>query len=97
MLSSTSIEVRWSPPPLEDQNGDITAYKILYRRMSLVSNSNPETMVQVDADVRSYVLEGLRKYSLYDIRVVACTAIGDGPPSDSLSIRTAEDGMYVFP
>eukprot|EP00057_Strongylocentrotus_purpuratus_P029799 XP_011684273.1 PREDICTED: receptor-type tyrosine-protein phosphatase delta [Strongylocentrotus purpuratus] len=91
VLSSTSIEVRWSPPPLEDQNGDITGYKIIYRKMSLVSTNNPEMNVPVEADVRSYILEALRKYTLYDIRVVACTAIGDGPPSDSLSIRTAED------
>ncbi|XP_041474903.1 tyrosine-protein phosphatase Lar-like isoform X2 [Lytechinus variegatus] len=91
VLSSTSIEVRWSPPPEEDQNGDITGYKIVYRKMSLISTNDPEMTVQVEADDRSYVLEDLSKYTLYDISVVACTAIGDGPPSDSLSIRTAED------
>ncbi|XP_071498430.1 receptor-type tyrosine-protein phosphatase delta-like, partial [Diadema antillarum] len=91
VLSSESIEVRWQPPPAEDRNGEVTGYKIQYHKVSPLSPTTPAIVVAVDADVRSFVLDDLSKYTLYDISVMASTAIGDGPSSESLSIRTAED------
>ena len=88
-LSSTSIEVNWRPPPPEHQNGDITAYKVVYNKV----DQDAET-IEVGADERSYILQALSKYTEYEISIVACTVVGDGPPSDTMTIRTAEDGMY---
>ncbi|MEQ2229647.1 hypothetical protein ILYODFUR_020930, partial [Ilyodon furcidens] len=37
--NSKSIMVRWQPPPLSGQNGEITSYKIRYRKVSRRSES----------------------------------------------------------
>ena len=38
------------------------------------------------------ILEDLRKFTNYTIRVYAFTRNGNGVPSDAISLRTQEDG-----
>ncbi len=58
--SSTSIMVRWEPPPKESQNGIITGYKIRYKRKG---NRGSDT-VTTDGNRRAYALTGIHTYKL---------------------------------
>ncbi len=106
-LSSISIQVSWQPPHEDFQNGIITGYKIIYERIDdrdqapvdfgddesqLIDEGEME--VNVGPGVRSYILNDLNKWTLYDISVLAKTAVGDGPASDPIPVRTDEDGRW---
>ncbi|XP_072021945.1 receptor-type tyrosine-protein phosphatase F-like isoform X2 [Amphiura filiformis] len=99
-LSSISIQVNWNPPPEDFQNGIITGYKLIYERDSNGdSGDDEESLLQEDGPmeisvgprVTSYTLNDLNKWTEYDISVLASTAVGDGPASDPVKIRTDED------
>lgn len=49
----------------------------------------------IGADVTSYVLEDLEKWTEYRVWVRAHTDVGPGPESPTTSIRTQEDGMLM--
>ncbi|XP_055311866.1 neogenin isoform X2 [Sitodiplosis mosellana] len=86
--SSTSITVRWQPPPPEEQNGQITGYKIRYRKQ--------KKHVQVEttpANVRHYELLGLDKKSVYQVKIAAMTVNGTGPFTEWSSIETYESDL----
>lgn len=34
-LTSQSIRIRWEPPPLENRNGIIQGYKVIYKQVDL--------------------------------------------------------------
>ena len=91
--SSRSINVSWSPVPLEDRNGIIQGYKVIYRALP---NGNNETEI-VNATIndqdkgQTLTLEKLNEYTNYSIRVLAFTAIGDGPLSVAEVKQTQED------
>lgn len=83
-----SITVRWEPPPLEEQNGQITGYKIRYRKQK--KHFQVET---TPANVRHYELRGLDKKSLYQVRISAMTVNGTGPFTEWISIETYESDL----
>ena len=85
--SSSSIIVRWEPPPKESQNGIITGYKIRWRPKGKVSGSE---MVTTDGSRRLYALTGLKKDKEYQIKMAAMTVNGTGPATTWLSERTLE-------
>ena len=41
-----------------------------------------------------FKLEELKKWTQYRIWLLAGTVVGDGPPSESITVRTQEDGTY---
>lgn len=49
----------------------------------------------IGADVTSYVLEDLEKWTEYLVWVRAHTDIGPGPESPAARIKTKEDGMLA--
>lgn len=80
--------MRWQPPPLEQQNGQITGYKIRYRKA--------KKHVQVEttpANLRHYELRGLEKKSLYQVKIAAMTVNGTGPLTEWSSIETYESDL----
>ena len=89
-VSPTSIEVTWTPPPMESSNGRIIYYKL---RVVESGRSDSEARVVKLNDTR-FVLDELKKWTAYRIWVEAGTSVGDGPPSYPITVRTYEDGMY---
>ncbi|RUS82003.1 hypothetical protein EGW08_010230, partial [Elysia chlorotica] len=83
--SSTSLVVRWQPPPHQDHNGIITGYKI--RRRSKGDNKKGET-VTTSGDRNDYALIDLEKGTEYQVRVAAMTANGTGPHTPWLTATT---------
>ncbi|NXI81044.1 SDK2 protein, partial [Rhipidura dahli] len=77
--SSSSLMVRWGDIPEPDCNGLILGYKVLYKEKGSVARAQ-FWLAEGNAS-RSAQLTGLAKYTLYEIRVLAFTRIGDGVPS----------------
>ncbi|XP_012064282.1 PREDICTED: neogenin [Atta cephalotes] len=93
--SSTSIIIRWEPP-LEGQNGIITGYRIRYRRYPHDSRSgdrrSPIT-VTTEGNQRLYVLTGLEKHVVYQVRICAFNVNGTGPWTEWTKIETYENDL----
>ena len=88
--SSTSIEASWQLPPAEDRNGNITGFKLFYKKKG---SSGSSTQITIDSgSTLTKVLPGLDKYTEYEFEVLAFTSVGDGPNSSVPSVRTMEDG-----
>lgn len=50
----------------------------------------------IGADVTSYMLEDLEKWTEYLVWMRAHTNVGPSPESPAAHIRTKEDGMFVI-
>uniref|UniRef100_A0A182ST79 Fibronectin type-III domain-containing protein n=1 Tax=Anopheles maculatus TaxID=74869 RepID=A0A182ST79_9DIPT len=72
--TSSTVAIRWEPPALEDRNGQITGYKIKYRK-----NKKPLQVETTPANVRYYILKDLDKMSAYQVKIAAMTVNGTGP------------------
>ncbi|XP_053850760.1 protein sidekick-2 [Vidua macroura] len=77
--SSSSLMVRWSDIPEADCNGLILGYKVLYKEKG--SEARARFWLAEGNASHSAQLTGLAKYTLYEIRVLAFTRMGDGVPS----------------
>uniref|UniRef100_T1JGZ8 Uncharacterized protein n=1 Tax=Strigamia maritima TaxID=126957 RepID=T1JGZ8_STRMM len=88
-VDSRSLRVHWQPPPSELQNGDITYYKVKY--VEAAGSASKTRHVTTDAAQRSYVLDGLERWTEYRIELLAGTVVGDGPASQPTFVRTSED------
>uniref|UniRef100_A0A6Q2ZJC6 Sidekick cell adhesion molecule 1a n=1 Tax=Esox lucius TaxID=8010 RepID=A0A6Q2ZJC6_ESOLU len=88
-MSSTQLLVTWSPVPDMQRNGPILGYKVNY---SVKDSGEPPSVRSVPGERSSSVLLGdLLKYTLYEVRVIAYTALGDGPPSPPCRHWTKDD------
>ncbi|KAJ6643801.1 Neogenin [Pseudolycoriella hygida] len=87
--SSTSITMRWEPPPEEEQNGPITGYKIRYRKQK-------QKTVQVatsPANARRYELTDLDRMGAYQVKIAAMTINGTGPFTEWYHVETYENDL----
>ena len=74
--------------PVEQRNGIITDYTIVYKSQTENHNGN----VVVSANERQKNITGLKEYVFYNITVFASTVKGDGPESSPvLVVRTDQD------
>ncbi|XP_072737349.1 protein sidekick-2 isoform X1 [Ciconia boyciana] len=88
--TSSSMLVRWSDIPEADCNGLILGYKVMYKEKD--SDTRAQFWLAEGNASRSAQLSGLGKYTLYEIRVLAFTRIGDGVPSQPPVLeRTLDD------
>ncbi|XP_041839895.1 neogenin 1a isoform X5 [Melanotaenia boesemani] len=87
--NSKSIMLRWQPPPLSNQNGEITSYKIRYRKGSRRSESAVTT-----AGTQLYkLIDGLEPGTEYSFRVLAMTVNGTGPATEWTTTETFESDL----
>ncbi|XP_057697022.1 protein tyrosine phosphatase receptor type Fa isoform X3 [Corythoichthys intestinalis] len=86
-LSSTSIQVSWAPPP--DATA-VTGYSLAYLASPGEDRERREVL-GIGAEARSFLLEGLEKWTEYSVWVRALTHIGPGPESPPARVRTQED------
>lgn len=90
-LDSRSLRIHWEPPPLEQHNGAIVYYKVKYLRSDAAPGSAPYEALKSPSE-HSHTVTGLDKWTEYRVWVLAGTAVGDGPPSPQVLVRTDEDG-----
>ncbi|XP_055392907.1 neogenin isoform X5 [Bubalus kerabau] len=88
--NSKSIVIHWQPPPPAAQNGQITGYKVRYRKASRKSDVT-ETLVS--GTQLSQLIEGLDRGTEYNFRVASLTVNGTGPATDWLSAETFESDL----
>ena len=85
-VSSTSINVTWNSPLLEEQNGLIRSYHINVS----AAEDREVTNFETDGSTTNFVLTSLHPYYLYSIKVSAFTiAIG---PYATVEERTRPEG-----
>ncbi|XP_061680646.1 protein tyrosine phosphatase receptor type Fa isoform X3 [Syngnathoides biaculeatus] len=91
-LSSTSVQVSWEPPAAAPGPRDaaVTGYSLAYRALA-EEDAQRHQVTGVGPDVRSFVLEGLEKWTEYSVWVRALTDVGPGPESPPAVARTRED------
>ncbi|XP_039454428.1 protein tyrosine phosphatase receptor type Fa isoform X5 [Oreochromis aureus] len=86
MLSSSTMLVQWEPP--EEPNGQIRGYRVYYSSdhdapLSAWQKHNTD-------DSHFTTISGLTTDITYSLRVLGFTSVGDGPPSDTLQIKTRQ-------
>lgn len=84
--SSTSIHVLWLPIPNQP---NILYYKINVTHLGSSAYSFVITIIGLELDI-----QGLQKYTDYQISVCGGNTVGDGPYSAPVIISTDMDGMY---
>ncbi|XP_061450737.1 neogenin isoform X3 [Rhineura floridana] len=87
--NSKSIMMHWQPPPAGTHNGQITGYKIRYRKVTRKSDVT-ESIVGTQL---SQLIEGLERGTEYSFRVAALTVNGTGPSTDWVSAETFESDL----
>ncbi|TKS79507.1 Receptor-type tyrosine-protein phosphatase F [Collichthys lucidus] len=93
-LSSTSLKVSWVAPPAASRHGAIVRYTVSYQAMAGEDTERHE-VTGIGADATSFVLEGLEKWTEYQVWVRAHTDVGPGPESAPVRMRTKEDGRKL--
>uniref|UniRef100_A0A671QUY2 Neogenin-like n=1 Tax=Sinocyclocheilus anshuiensis TaxID=1608454 RepID=A0A671QUY2_9TELE len=89
VLNSKSIMVRWQPPPADAQNGEITGYKIRYRKGTKKSEA-----AEITSGSQLYqLIDGLQRGTEYMLRVSAITVNGTGPATDWTTAETFESDL----
>lgn len=87
--SSTSIIIRWEPPPKESQNGIITGYKVRYK----LKGSRRGDTITTDGNRRLYALSGLEKGAQYSVKIAALSVNGTGPATDWMTAETYQNDL----
>uniref|UniRef100_A0A8C3AWK0 Neogenin 1a n=1 Tax=Cyclopterus lumpus TaxID=8103 RepID=A0A8C3AWK0_CYCLU len=79
----TSVSLSWDKPLTG--NGEMLTYKLYYTDKSYGDEQD------VDVDIQSYTLTGLKKNNEYSFRVVANNKHGPGVSTDDITVRTLSD------
>lgn len=86
-VAATSIQLTWDLPVDSEQNGHIISYSI---------NMTTETgeRATFTSSVTNYTFQNLEPYKIYEFTIAAETAIGRGPFTPPLQVRTQESGQH---
>lgn len=84
--SSTSLFVDWKTVPVGYVHGILRGYYVFYRI------KNKQTFLRTQTLLHYVDLNGLRKFTVYEIRVAAFTIKGHGVKSKTIFVSTDEDG-----
>ncbi len=90
-LTSTSVNVTWEAPPIENQRGILTIYTISYQMEGITTSAISMT---VEASVLFLELTGLEKFTMYSVNVSASTMIGSGPVAVE-TVKTLSDSECI--
>ena len=81
---SDSIRISWSAPPLNDQNGEIISYLIIYER----TDGKSDALFMEETNDTSFLITfGLMPFTNYSVQVAARTT-DLGPDTDPVVIAT---------
>ncbi|XP_074077734.1 receptor-type tyrosine-protein phosphatase F isoform X1 [Macrotis lagotis] len=86
MLSASTMLVQWEPP--DEPNGLVRGYRVYYTPDALLPLSSWHKHNTDDSHLTTVgsLLTGIT----YSIRVLAFTAVGDGPPSPPIQVKTQQ-------
>ncbi|KAK3862534.1 hypothetical protein Pcinc_031611 [Petrolisthes cinctipes] len=88
-LTSQTIRVSWSSPPLETVQGVIKGYKVFYGPSDTwYDEESKDIKITPSTDTH---LHGLRKYTNYSLQVLAHTSGGEGVRSQPIHCQTDQD------
>uniref|UniRef100_A0A671NRD5 Neogenin-like n=1 Tax=Sinocyclocheilus anshuiensis TaxID=1608454 RepID=A0A671NRD5_9TELE len=88
VLNSTSIMVRWQTPPAGTLNGELTGYKLRYRKGLRRADA-----MEISTTQLFQLIEGLEKGKMYTVRVSASTVNGSGPTTEWIAAETFENDL----
>lgn len=88
--SSTSILLYWDPVPPQFENGIIRGFNVGYQE----NKPNSELAIRERFLVNWVLLDGLKKFTEYSVRVSAFTSIGYGP-ENNITVLTPQDGTTL--
>ncbi|KRG04575.1 uncharacterized protein Dmoj_GI19122, isoform B [Drosophila mojavensis] len=88
VTSSSSITVHWEPPAEEDCNGQITGYKIRYRKLKDAPQAK-----STPANIRYFELNSLDRNAEYQVKIAAMTVNGSGPFTEWYRATTLENDL----
>lgn len=91
--TATSIDLKWSEVT-ELNSAQLLGYIIIYKEID--KKFQEDNMKSVPPTPTEAVLEDLKVFTNYTIRVYAFTENGNGVPSEAVSLRTQEDGRLMF-
>ncbi|XP_072378394.1 cell adhesion molecule Dscam1-like [Diabrotica undecimpunctata] len=101
--SSTEIVVTWEPPARESWNGNLLGYHVGYQEYTNDDSNNiAQNYIFKSVEVRPHfggeaTLQGLAKFTTYNIVVQAYNSRGSGPASEPVTARTLEDSPTLPP
>ena len=87
VLNHEQLHVSWRAPPVSDQNGEITGY-----RLSVTEVITQTMWTENTSDVTQLTLNGLHPNYQYLVRVAAISAAGQGNYSNAVSATTQPYG-----
>ena len=91
--TSTTIHLKWSEVT-QLNSVPLLGYVIIFKEN--ITRFQPDIQKSVLPLPQETVLEDLKKFTHYTIRVYAFTRNGNGIPSKALNLRTEEDGKYIM-
>ncbi|KAI5100279.1 neogenin isoform X1 [Silurus meridionalis] len=86
--NSRSIMVRWQPPPPGTHNGELTGYKLRYRKAGRKGDA-----AEIITNQLFQLIDGLERGTEYSFRLSAITVNGSGPASEWISAETFENDL----
>ena len=84
--TSTSLQLSWSPPTVDNQNGIVRSYVVTVTRVDAVGDVMVYTTTVTSLSVGAVV-----PFTSYKCAVAAVT-ISQGPFSNSVTVQTPQDG-----
>ena len=96
-VTSTSIEVSWTPPNTTDWNGPLTEIIIIYGEGEDNSTEQErvipiENMVDPDDMIGSIEIDELVPFTEYYFMMVLVNDVGEGPYTEEMRTVTLQDG-----
>jgi len=91
-ITPTNISVQWEPVEEINENGIIIAYEVTYSPQETFAGAIKEMSVNVSGMFLSTSIGELEEFVNYTVSVVAYTAVGGGPSSTDVSLRTLQSG-----
>ena len=90
-ISSTGLQLQWSPIPVEKHNGKLLGYQVVVTSKQQKMEWNLTVNYTTKTSLK---LNGLKKYSVYVVSVYGVTRRGRGP-AGVITVRTDEDGKIT--
>ena len=87
-ILSTSFTLVWLPPPLTQQNGIITGYKIS------LEETKTKILTAYFTIATNITISSLNPFSVYNCSVAAIT-VATGPFSSPVPVKTFQAGMRI--
>lgn len=92
IISPTTILLSWLPPPPESRNGQILGFTVTITQ----DGDGPTMTIPVENNEHEVLVNNLLQFTTYTCSILAFTAIGNGPTSQTVTLTTLEDGRWFY-